>query len=49
MNSCIFCDIIARRAPASIVYEDDVVVVFMDLFPINPGHTLMVSKQHFAG
>ena len=48
MSSCIFCDIVARRAPASIVYEDDVVIAFMDLFPINPGHTLVVPKQHFA-
>ena len=48
MSACIFCDIVARRAPASIVYEDDVVIAFMDLFPINPGHTLVVPKQHFA-
>lgn len=48
MSSCIFCDIIARKAPASIVYEDDVVIAFMDLFPINPGHTLVVPKQHFV-
>ena len=48
MSACIFCDIIARRAPASIVYEDDMVIAFMDLFPINPGHTLVVSKRHFT-
>ncbi len=48
MSTCIFCDIIARKAPASIVYEDDVVIAFMDLFPINPGHTLVVPRQHFA-
>ena len=48
MSACIFCDIVAKKAPASIVYEDDVVVAFMDLFPINPGHTLVVPKQHFA-
>ena len=48
MSACIFCDIAAKKAPASIVYEDDVVVAFMDLFPINPGHTLVVPKQHFA-
>jgi histidine triad (HIT) family protein len=48
MSACIFCDIVAKKAPASIVYEDDVIIAFMDLFPINPGHTLVVPKQHFA-
>ncbi len=48
MSICIFCDIIAGRAPASIVYEDDQVIAFMDIFPINPGHTLVVSKRHAA-
>ncbi len=48
MSACIFCDIIAGKAPASIVYEDDVVIAFMDLFPINPGHTLVVAKKHIA-
>ncbi len=46
MSICIFCDIIAGRAPASIVYEDDQVIAFMDIFPINPGHTLVVPKRH---
>ena len=48
MNECIFCDIIAGREPASIVYEDDDVIAFLDIFPINPGHTLVVPKQHAA-
>ena len=46
MSICIFCDIIAGRAPASIVYEDDQVIAFMDIFPINSGHTLVVPKRH---
>jgi diadenosine tetraphosphate (Ap4A) HIT family hydrolase len=45
--SCIFCDIIAGKAEASIVYEDELVVAFMDLYPINPGHVLVVPRVHY--
>ena len=48
MSDCIFCDIIAGREPASIVYEDEDVIAFLDIFPINRGHTLVVPKQHAA-
>ncbi|MDH7489835.1 MAG: HIT family protein [Anaerolineae bacterium] len=45
---CVFCDIIARRAPAHIVYEDAATVAFMDIMPIHEGHTLVVPKTHAA-
>ena len=45
---CIFCEIVAGRADASVVYEDDDVLAFLDLFPINPGHTLVIPKCHAA-
>lgn len=44
--TCVFCDIVAGRAPASVVYEDDRAVAFMDLFPVHPGHTLVVPRRH---
>lgn len=44
--SCIFCEIVARKAPASIVFEDDRFLAFMDLFPMRPGHTLIIPKHH---
>lgn len=40
----IFADIIAGRAPASTVYEDDDVLAFMDIRPMTPGHLLVVPK-----
>lgn len=40
----IFADIIAGRAPASPVYEDDDVLAFMDIRPMTPGHLLVVPK-----
>ncbi|MBI2930050.1 MAG: HIT family protein [Planctomycetes bacterium] len=43
---CIFCRILARKAPASFVTEDAFTAAFMDLHPINPGHVLVVPKTH---
>ncbi len=46
---CIFCAIAARRAEASVVYEDENVVAFMDVNPVTPGHLLVVPRTHAAG
>jgi histidine triad (HIT) family protein len=43
---CVFCDIIAGRVPASIVYADDHHVAFLDRRPLFEGHTLLVPRQH---
>ena len=45
---CVFCDIIAGKAPASIVYEDKHVVAFLDFQPINEGHCIVATKRHVA-
>lgn len=45
-KSCIFCKIIAREEPASKVYEDNEILAFMSLRPINPGEVLIISKKH---
>ena len=44
---CIFCAIVAGDIPATKVYEDEDVLAFMDIAPINPGHTLIIPKQHY--
>ena len=46
MTDCIFCKIIKGEIPAHKVYEDDMVVSFLDIFPIHPGHVLVVPKKH---
>lgn len=46
--ACIFCDIVARRAPAEIVYEDDAIMGFKDLYPQAPIHVLLIPKVHIA-
>ena len=45
---CIFCKIVRRDAPASVVYEDDTTLAFMDLRPVTAGHTLVIPKAHGA-
>lgn len=44
--NCIFCAIVAKRAPASIVYESDGAMAFLDIHPVVEGHTLVVPKRH---
>lgn len=45
-ENCIFCDISSGKAPATIVYEDDLVSAFHDLYPKAPIHILIVPKVH---
>ena len=46
MSDCIFCQIIARTIPATLVYQDDVVVAFDDINPQAPIHTLIIPRKH---
>jgi histidine triad (HIT) family protein len=48
MEECVFCRIARREMPASVVTEDEDVMAFMDIVPINPGHTLVIPKIHYA-
>ncbi|MFQ5552596.1 MAG: HIT family protein [Thermoplasmata archaeon] len=43
---CVFCAILAGEVPSSIAYEDDRVVAFMDVNPINPGHLMVIPREH---
>jgi histidine triad (HIT) family protein len=47
IDSCIFCRIVQRQAPASIVYEDETVLAFIDIRPLSEGHTLVIPKDHY--
>ena len=46
-TNCIFCEIVAGRLPACMVYEDAGTLAFMDIGPIVPGHTLVIPRQHY--
>lgn len=46
MIDCIFCGIVAGSAPASVVFDDEVYLAFMDIHPWRPGHVLVIPKTH---
>ena len=46
MRQCIFCELLAGRQPASIIHRDEVVCAFLDIRPVNPGHTLIIPVSH---
>jgi len=44
---CTFCQIAAKKIPSRIVYEDENFIAFLDIRPLNPGHTLLIPKVHY--
>lgn len=46
MSDCVFCKIVARQIPASVVHEDADTLAFMDIGQVNPGHVLVACKAH---
>lgn len=48
MDNCIFCKIIKKESPASVVFEDDISLAIEPIEPVSEGHTLVISKQHFV-
>jgi histidine triad (HIT) family protein len=48
MADCLFCKIVNREIPASIVYEDDRLLAFNDTNPQAPTHVLVIPKRHIA-
>ena len=44
---CIFCKIVNGEIPSSKIYENKDVLAFLDLSPVNKGHTLVIPKQHY--
>jgi hypothetical protein len=46
-HHCIFCDLIKGAAEVSMCYEDQQVIAFMDIQPVNQGHVLVVPREHY--
>ena len=44
---CTFCEIIRGEREAYIVYSDEEVIAFLDKYPVTPGHTLVVPREHY--
>lgn len=47
MENCLFCKIINKEIPSTIVYEDEEILAFKDINPIAPVHILVIPKKHF--
>lgn len=47
MSDCIFCKIVNGEIPSYKVYEDEDFLAFLDIRPLNPGHTLVIPKKHY--
>ena len=46
MTECIFCKIVKGEIPSTKIFETDTVLVFLDIFPVNKGHCLVIPKSH---
>lgn len=44
--NCVFCRIVAKQIPATVVHEDPETLAFMDIGQVNPGHVLVAAKTH---
>ena len=47
MEKCIFCDMIEGKLPCHMIYDDDDCIVILDKYPIDNGHSLIITKQHY--
>ena len=45
---CLFCKIINKEIPSTIVYEDDEILAFRDIHPLTPVHILVIPKKHIS-
>jgi len=48
MENCIFCKIINKEIPSTIVYEDEKILAFRDIHPVAPVHVLAIPKKHIS-
>ena len=48
MQDCLFCRIVRKEIPASVIYEDEDVLAFNDINPQAPVHALVIPKRHIA-
>jgi histidine triad (HIT) family protein len=47
-ENCIFCKIVRGEMPASVIFEDEDCIAFMDVFPVTEGHCLLIPKKHYV-
>jgi len=47
IENCTFCQIIGRTISSKVVYENEYVIAFLDIFPISKGHLIIAPKSHY--
>jgi histidine triad (HIT) family protein len=47
MENCIFCKIISKQIPGHVIHENEHFLAFLDIRPLNAGHTLIIPKKHY--
>ncbi|MGC8608913.1 MAG: HIT domain-containing protein, partial [Thermoplasmata archaeon] len=47
-SNCVFCENIIKKRDAAIITENAYTIAFMDYAPVEPGHVLIIPKQHFV-
>ena len=47
MKKCLFCNIVQKKFPPFVIYEDDICLAFLDKNPIRNGHILLIPKKHY--
>ena len=47
-SNCMFCKVVSAEIPASVVYESETVIAFLDIGPLADGHLLVVPREHFS-
>ena len=48
MNDCIFCKIIKKELPSKTIYEDEKIIIIMNINPSTNGHLLIIPKEHLV-
>lgn len=48
VSDCVFCKIAKKEMPATVAYEDDLLIAFNDINPVSPVHVLIVPKKHMV-
>lgn len=48
MEDCLFCRIVKKEIPATVVYEDETIIAFKDINPVAPVHILIIPKKHIS-
>jgi histidine triad (HIT) family protein len=46
-KNCIFCQIVKKKLPSKIIFENEMNLAFLDIFPIFRGHTIVIPKNHY--